>query len=269
MIDFQGKVAVITGAASGIGLATARLYAQLGGTVLLADIQAERGAAAAAELAGAAFRCTDVAQEDQVAALVAEALARWGRLDCMINNAGLVGAIGPITEIAAEDWRQTLGVLVDGAFFGTKHAARHMAAEGHGCILNVTSIAGVSGGYGPHPYTAAKHAIVGLTRSAASELAPRGVRVNAVGPGRTATPLVAAMLGGHEQAVAGAAQASPMRQPIHAEDVANALIYLASDLARNVTGHVLMVDGGKTAFATDGRGATFHAAAPVYLAGAD
>jgi NAD(P)-dependent dehydrogenase (short-subunit alcohol dehydrogenase family) len=246
----DGRVALITGGASGIGGATARLFASEGAKLVLADLQAQQGEALARELNSAIFARTDVTREDEVAAAVDRAVAEFGRLDCLINNAGIVGASGPIAAIAAEDWTATLAVLLDGTFFGMKHAARVMVPQGSGVILSTSSVAGIAGGFGQHAYTAAKHAVVGLTRSVAAELAPVGIRVNTVAPGGVPTPMTANLRGvDMDAARKSAAEMSPMGTAVEAEDIAAAFLFLASEEARNVTGQVLVVDGGLTGFA--------------------
>jgi NAD(P)-dependent dehydrogenase (short-subunit alcohol dehydrogenase family) len=242
----DGKVAIITGGASGIGEATARMFAAEGARLVIADMDAEAGEALAGELGDAVFRRTNVAVEDEVAAAVALATECFGQLDCMINNAGFVGAIGSIRDTPCAHWRATLAVLLDGVFFGCKHAARAMlACSSGGTILNTASVAGLRGGFGAHAYTTAKHAVIGLTRSVASELAPHGVRVNAVAPGSVVTPLIEAITGADSETLRGlAAQASPLGLAMGPRDVAGAFVYLASDEAAHVTGEVITVDAG-------------------------
>lgn len=244
---FEDKVAVVTGAASGIGEATARALVREGASVVIADVQAERGEALARELGRARFIQTDVTVEAQVERAIALAVEAFGRIDVMVNNAGVIGAVGSIQDTTAEAWNATLAVLVNGAFFGIKHAARRMVPQGGGAIISISSTAGAMGGLGPHAYTTAKHAIIGLTRSAASELVRHGVRVNAVGPGSTATPLVAAARGGDlNMRREGAAAGSPLGALLSADEIAAGIAYLASDDARHVNGHTLFVDNGAT-----------------------
>jgi len=242
----DGKVAVITGGASGIGEATARMFAAQGARLVIADMDAAAGEALASELGDALFCKTDVMIEADVAAAIARATDKWGTLDCMVNNAGFVGAVGSIRETPYEHWSATLAVLLDGVFFGCKHAARAMRETStRGAILNTASVAGLRGGFGAHAYSTAKHAVIGLTRSVASELAPDGVRVNAVAPGGVVTPLIQNMTGMDDDALQALAEkASPLGQAMYPREIAGAFTYLASDDATHVTGEVLTVDAG-------------------------
>lgn len=261
-----GKVAVITGGASGIGAATARMFAREGAKIVVSDIQDKPGEAVARECGDAIYVRADVTNEGEVEALVKAAVAKYGRIDTMVNNAGAVGAVGSIMDIPAENWRRTMAVLLDSVFYGIKHASKVMVQQKDGCIISLSSIAGVMGALGPHVYTAAKHGVIGLTKSAAFELAPYGVRCNAVAPGTTATPLVAGVRGGSmEAATKGAAETSPLGRPIMPDDIAGAILYLASDLGRNVNAHTLVVDGGRTTASTPGGiGPTYHKNAADY-----
>ncbi len=256
----KDKVAVITGAASGIGEGAARRFVEEGARVVIADLQVDAGQALATELGDVArFIETDVTKEDNVAAAVDLAVADFGRLDCMINNAGVVGAIGPIKDTTTEAWDFTIAVLLRGVFLGMKHAARVMIPQGSGSILSISSTAGLAGGLGPHCYTAAKHAVVGLTKSVSSELVRHGIRVNAVSPGNTVTAMTAAVITGDPTNVADTVDAisdgSPLGIAGFPSDIANALLYLASDEARYISGHTLLVDGGQLAGVTP---ADFH-----------
>jgi len=261
-----GKVAVVTGAASGIGEATARLFAAEGAQLILADIQVERGEKLAADLASAAFLRVDVTEENEIAAAVDLAVSRHGRLDCMINNAAMLGAVGSIRETTAENWRKTLALVLDSVFYGIKHAARIMVEQRSGSIISTASLAGLRCGLGAHAYTVAKHGVVALTGSSAQELAPHLVRVNAVAPGPTLTPGNAlAMFGdGSKLDEAGQANAArlPMKQAILPQDLAAAILYFASDDSRYVTGQTLAVDGGSL---LGDRALLFHNAPADYV----
>lgn len=245
------KIAVITGGACGIGQGTARRFVEEGASVIIADLQAEAGEALVAELgAGARFIRTDVTREEDVAAAVDLAVREFGRLDCMINNAGIVGVIGPIKDTSVENWDLTIAVLLRGVFLGMKHAARVMIPRQSGSILSLSSTAGISGGLGSHAYTAAKHAVVGLTKSVASELGQHRIRVNAVAPGNITTPMTADVITGDPSNLEGAEEAIRFLSPLGIAglpiDIANALLYLASDEARYISGHTLVVDAGQT-----------------------
>lgn len=248
----EGKVAAITGAASGFGAAAARLFVSEGCKVALGDIQEEAGAAIAAELGDSAvFICCDVTSEDDIASLVDAAVSAFGRLDVMFNNAGIVGAVGPIDTTPAEEWKATLDILLNGVFYGVKHAARVMKPQGSGSIVSMSSTAGILGGLGPHTYTAAKHAVVGLTKSAGAELCRFGIRVNCISPAGMATPMVANVTTGDPSAIEETkktlAANSPLKgRPGLAEDVANAALWLASDESGYTNGHTLTTDAGTT-----------------------
>lgn len=269
----DGKVAVVTGGASGIGAGTARRFAEDGARVVVADIQDEPGRALVAELGDAAIfaRC-DVTREDDLRAAVDLAVSELGRLDVMFNNAGVVGVVGPIAETPVEAWDETVAILLRGVFLGVKHAARVMIPEASGVIISTSSTAGILGGLGPHAYTAAKHGVIGLTKSAANELAAHGIRVNAISPGNTATAMTAAVTGNAQDVDTTAeriAAMSPLGYAGLPEDIAAAAAYLASDDARYVTGHTLVVDAGQTTAGMTpnrfhrGRTSQFHEAGRV------
>lgn len=264
----SGKVAVITGGASGIGAETVRQFLAEGAKVVIADLQIDAGTAFAKELgAETRFIRTDVTNEADVAAAVDLAVSEFGSLDVMFNNAGIVGAIGPIATTPLDAWNATLAVLTTGAFLGMKHAARVMIPQGSGNILTTSSIAGVIGGLGPHAYTAAKHAVIGLTKSVASELGQYGIRVNAIAPGNTVTAMTAAVITGDHTDFEAAAKriASTSHLGIAGTplDIAMAAVYLASDEARYISGHCLVVDAGQT---TNGGSARFHESKPALVA---
>jgi NAD(P)-dependent dehydrogenase (short-subunit alcohol dehydrogenase family) len=248
----SGKVAVITGAASGLGEATARLMHAEGARVVLTDIQDDRGQRVAAELGDRArYVHCDVTSESDVAHAVDAAKDEFGRLDCMFNNAGIIGAHGGIDEIPLQEYEFTMAVLLRSVFLGLKHAARVMKPQRSGVILNTTSIGGLQGGLGPHVYGAAKGAVVALTKNVAAELGAWSIRVNAIAPGKILTPMNAATIVGDPDAMDQAREAFATRTPLRgrigvADDIAHAALWLASDDAGFVSGHVLVVDGGLT-----------------------
>ncbi len=253
----EGKVAAITGASSGFGAAAARLFVAEGCRVALGDIQEKQGAAIAAELGGAAvFTVCDVTEEDDIAKLVDLAVSEFGKLDVMFNNAGIVGAVGPIATTPAEEWKATLDVLLNGVFYGMKHAARVMKPQGSGSIVSMASTAGILGGLGPHTYTAAKHAVVGLTKGVGAELCRFGIRVNAIAPAGMATAMVANVTTGDHTAIDETKKALAKASPLvdragTAEDVAHAALWLASDDSGYTNGHTLTTDAGITTGSTE------------------
>ena len=248
MYDLTGKVAVITGAASGMGHAAAVLFASQGAHVVLADLNVKGGEAAAAEAskAGAAcvFQRTDVALEADVEALIGRAVAEFGKLDILFNNAGIGGAVGPLEEIAVDDWDRTQAVCLRGVFLGIKHAIAPMRANGGGSIISTASIAGIDGYSGLHAYCAAKAGVVNLTRSAALQLARDFIRVNCIAPGGVSTPIVYGGLANKDAVEAMLVNAQPYPRAGQPEDIAHAALYLAGPHAGFVTGHTLVVDGG-------------------------
>jgi len=252
----ERKVSVITGAASGIGEATAHRFIEEGASVVIGDIQDTRGEELAKNLGPKArFQHCDVTNEQDVESLMAYAVQEFGTLDIVMNNAGIVGNRGPIATIPAEEFKATLDILLFGTFLGIKYAANHMKQNQSGAIINVASTAGVTGGLGPHVYAAAKHGVVGLTKNVAAELCRSGIRVNCIAPGSTVTPLVAAAyMNDHndlEQVTEVVRAKSPiLNRPGLPIDVANAAVYLASDESGNTNGHCLVVDGGVTTGST-------------------
>ena len=248
----QGKVAVITGAASGIGAATARRFKEEGCALILGDIQSDLGHDLAQALGDRVFfeHC-NVTLEADVKKLVDRALSAFGQLDIMFNNAGIVGAKGPIDQTPADEWRITTDILINGVFYGVKHAAAVMKQQRSGSIINMSSVAGVMGGLAPHAYTTAKHAVIGLTTSASAELCQHNVRVNAIAPFSMATPMVAdAHLQDHhatdEVAKTLAANSPLPGRAGTALDVANAALWLGSDESGYTSGLTLTTDAGVT-----------------------
>jgi NAD(P)-dependent dehydrogenase (short-subunit alcohol dehydrogenase family) len=247
------KVALVTGGASGIGEATVRLFVQEGAAVVISDIQDDRGRRLAGELGDrAAYVHTDVSREADVQAAVAETVGRFGRLDCIFNNAGYGGVGGRIEETSIEGFDATMGVLLRGVLLGMKHAAPVMKRQGAGSIISTASVAGLRTGLGPHVYSAAKAAVIHLTRTVANELGEHGVRVNCICPGAIATPIFGKGMGmSAEQAdeivplMKGVLQnIQPIKRSGLPEDIAQAALWLASDDSTFVNGHALVVDGG-------------------------
>jgi NAD(P)-dependent dehydrogenase (short-subunit alcohol dehydrogenase family) len=238
------RVAVVTGGSSGIGRATVERLLRGGWSVVIADLNAERGIALLQELdrARLSFVAADVSREEDIADAVEHARDTFGRLDCMVNNAGVGGAFGPLTELHVEDWDYTFAILVRAVFLGTKHAARVLREQGEGgSIVNTGSIAGSLGGVGPQAYSAAKAAVIHFTRLAAAELAPFRIRVNSVSPGVIRTPLVERSTPDVEAGMEGIQPWPEVGEP---DDVAKVIEFLAADSAAFVTGEDVVVDGG-------------------------
>jgi NAD(P)-dependent dehydrogenase (short-subunit alcohol dehydrogenase family) len=244
----QDRIAIVTGGASGIGAATARRFVDEGASVVVADLDVERAESVAAELGDAAVaRRVDVGRENDVAAIVDDAIDRFGRLDVMVNNAGILGAVGPIAEIDGAAWSRAIDVLLSSVFYGIKHAARVMIPQGSGAIVSTTSTAGIRAGLGPHVYTAAKHGVVGLTGSVAVELGRHGIRVNALAPGGTITALTTKLTTGDPDDTEAAEKRIGSRSPLgrggRADEMADAVLFMVSDEATYLNGHTLVVDG--------------------------
>lgn len=252
----EGKAAVVAGGTSGIGAAIAELFIAEGARVVVASPFAEEGEALAAKLGPEArFFRADVAEEPEVKALVDFALARFGRLDCMVNNAGIAGRYKGIDELDMAQYERTLAVVLRGVVLGTKHAAAAMLRQGAGSIVNTGSVAGSRAGYGPHDYSAAKAAVIHFTRSVAMELGEKGVRVNSISPGGVVTPIFAKALNLPPEQVgqtfapleAALAKWHPIPRAGRPLDIAQAALFLASDASSFVNGHDLVVDGGLVA----------------------
>jgi NAD(P)-dependent dehydrogenase (short-subunit alcohol dehydrogenase family) len=251
MGKLEGKVAVITGGASGIGEASVRLFVEEGAEVVVVDVQDERGGNLASELS-AEYVHADVTREEGVEAAISYVVDVYGRLNCMFNNAGIAGAVGPIESVTVEAFDWTVAVLLRGVFLGVKHAAPVMRAQGGGSIINTASVAAIRTGYGNHVYSAAKAGVVQFTRSVAMELGEDNVRVNCILPGFIPTPMIALARGvpmGEadaklEDITESFREAQPLRRPGHPDDIAKAALWLASDDSSFVNGHALAVDGG-------------------------
>lgn len=254
----KDKVAVITGGAGGMGLATVERFLAEGAKVVIADFNEATGAAALAGAtaaghgANARFIRCDVAQEADVAAAVALAVSAFGGLDIIFNNAGVGGAIGPVWELEEAEWDYTFDVLVKGVFFGIKHATRVFREQGRGgAIVNTASVAGLSGGCGPLAYSAAKAAVVNLTKAASVQLAPDRIRVNAICPGFILTGLTHPAQKSLDEAGAFLDGMQPWPRHGQGADIAGTALFLASDDAGFITGEAIVVDGGLTAIGPD------------------
>ena len=246
MKRLEGRVALVTGAASGIGLATAERLASEGATVVVSDVQDEPGEKAAAELRAdggdALYVHLDVTDEDGWRAAVERVLADRGRLDVLVNNAGL-GDLAPIEETTLADWERTIAIDQTGVFLGMKACAEALKASGHGSVINISSIFGTSGGFGTSPaYHAAKGAVRTLTKNIALRWATEGVRVNSVHPGFIRTPILDQAKG--TEVWEAMTATTPMGRLGEPDEIAAAVAYLASDDASFVTGLELYVDGG-------------------------
>ena len=271
MARLKDKVALVTGGASGIGEGTVRKFVEEGARCVVVDLQIERAQALVEELGDTCLAfAADVASEEGVAGAVDFSVEKFGKLDIVFNNAGILGSVGPIKDISSEGWHRTIDVLLSSVFFGIKHATRIMEGNG-GVIINTASTAGVRAGLGPHIYTAAKHGVIGLSQSVAPELGPKGIRCNVICPGGTVTGLTARLaVGDHtnlEEATKVIGSANPMGRGGRVEDIANAVCFLASSEASFVNGAVFVVDGGGEVIAD--RNSTFVAMDSITVQEAD
>ncbi|QDQ92532.1 SDR family oxidoreductase [Rhodococcus sp. WB9] len=249
--DFTGQVAFLTGAASGMGLATATAFAEAGAAITLTDVDNDALEAAAAPLREAGHRVLtvrcDVADEDQVAAAVAATVGKFGRLDFAYNNAGIQSPTVDAADEPAEVFDRVTGINLRGVWACMKHELAQMREQGSGVIVNCSSLGGLVGLPGRAAYHGAKHGVIGLTRSAALEYAPRGIRINAICPGTIETPMVTAMFDSGDLDPDQAAADEPIGRLGTAEEMAAAVLWLCSPGASYVIGVALPVDGGYTA----------------------
>jgi 3alpha(or 20beta)-hydroxysteroid dehydrogenase len=255
-IDFAGQVAIVTGAGSGIGRAVSVALAGAGARVLAVDLSVQGGEETVALIkqrdGAAQFIAADVARETDVAGYVAHARQTWGRIDVLMNNAGWQGSVQPLTECSVDHFDKVMAINVRGVFLGLKHVLPVMVAQRRGAVVNTASLASHIGVRNLAPYAASKHAVFGLTKSAALEVARKGVRINAVCPGAVDTPLLAEI-----EAAEAPGQAAGLREKRAAsipdgryalpEEVANLMLYLASNLASHITGQGININGGSHA----------------------
>ncbi|UKL00951.1 SDR family oxidoreductase [Brevibacillus brevis] len=248
----RGKTAIVTGAASGMGKAIAMLFAAEGANVILADLNKEAAVAVAQELPqgkGYAVQ-TDVADDTSVVALVKETLEVYGSIDVLVNCAGVPQAFTPIEELTLEQWDRIMSVNTKSIFLTTRHAVPYMKEKGKGSIINIASIAGIRARPGLNAYCASKGAAIMLSKALAIELAPFQIRVNVINPGPAETPMLGKFINGDEAEVEAGKKdifisSVPLGMLIQPEDIAQAALYLASDLSKIVTGEVMNVDGGR------------------------
>jgi len=249
--SLNNKVALVTGAASGIGLATAQAYAAAGASVVLADINARAVNQAADALVASGYAAKAVTCNagdlDEVAGMVQETVATFGRLDIAFNNAGIQNVLAEIADATAEDFDRVTAVNLRGVWGCMKYELQQMRKQGSGVIVNCSSIGGIVGGAERANYHAAKHGVLGLTKSAALEYAARNIRVNAVCPGLIWTPMVDAMVAsGQKEALEAMVQGGPMQRHGRAEEITDVVLWLSSDASSYVTGQSISIDGGLT-----------------------
>lgn len=248
---FEGRVALVTGGGSGIGAATARAFGRAGASVVVSDLGKERGEAVAAEIKGAGgaaeFVACDVSDEGSVHALFEEVVDRFDKLDFAHNNAGIPGANAPLARQEVSNWTAVLAVNLTGVFLCMREELRLMSAQKAGVIVNTASNAGVKGFTNLGPYTASKWGVIGLTKSAAIDYGPAGVRINAVCPGATRTTLLDVVLARDPSIEAAMISRVPLGRLGEPQDIAEAVVWLCSDAAQYITGTTLLVDGGNTA----------------------
>ncbi|MAG65661.1 MAG: oxidoreductase [Pseudomonadales bacterium] len=249
--DFAGQVALVTGAASGMGLAAARAFAQAGAAVVLTDIDEQKLQATVADLIGAGYKVLgvagDIADESFVKSLMAQTVNTYGRLDAAFNNAGIQSPAVETADVGSEVFDQVNAINLRGVWLCMKYQLQQMRKQGSGAIVNNSSLGGLVGVPGRAAYHAAKHGVIGMTKSAGLEYADRGVRINAICPGIIETPMVAGMLEGETEIMNEMMRDVPIRRLGTAQEVADAVLWLCSPGSRFIVGVALPVDGGYTA----------------------
>jgi len=249
-LDYTGKVALVTGAASGMGLATAKAFAEAGASVVLADYKEDAVLALAEELEAAGSKALglacDVSDEAQVEAMVQRAVSEFGKLDFAFNNAGVMPKIAYTAESSRDEWERIIGINLRGVWACMKYELQHMQTQGSGAIVNNASVGALTGNPGISSYIASKHGVVGLTRTAALEYIQKGIRVNAINPGVIDTQVARDVVDGDPAAYEQMEQSIPIKRAGRPEEIASVVLWLCSPGASYVVGHALTVDGGMT-----------------------